>query len=654
MEIAIPTPAPASAEETEHARHDSTASTKKRKRTNMLGPTLYDDDDSDLYDNDQQTKKGKKRKDLSSTNLASLKFSILGRKLETNLEGTLAEELEILQQKQNEVDKEGATRALSLSKTLESLQKDLVCPICYEVLLDPVSLPCGHSFCKDCVDWWVNTSQKSTTTTTTTTTPSPSLSLQQQQQRRQPKCPTCRAPILGLGDVDGIGFSLRVNTCLRACIVALYPNELKERIRGRLSNQKGENGGDHRHGYKAIYDLHESKIYNPVRAMMMAGRASRNDFPLFLVRGGCGVQRSVVMDAQDQCMRLCLALFGPIQHAKINGGSTNNGIRIELCLVQLEEDEIEEGIPLTICPKTDDAEFVVRDRFAGSLIDQSEVQTSDANTGATTTTTTTTTTITTTSHAGETIYLPRGRRQFSSEGRVTFTIPIPTETTSTFLFHHAETGLKLKIVLKSPSKESKSEPGLGDLPVDLDTEQDANENERSDHDDGDDDDDESSKDNDFVYGVGGRGVGEYEDDGFVIPDHAMDDDGDDDKSQDECAVCGLGGELLICDGGDHAEGCKKCFHVQCIGLESIPDGDWICSQCAVKEGFATSSTNGTKGYEFPANSSSDVSSKASSSEASSSVEFDGQENGERLGNTNRALSVRRPSKRRVIEDSDED
>ncbi|KAF1784722.1 WHIM1 domain [Phytophthora cactorum] len=41
----------------------------------------------------------------------------------------------------------------------------------------------------------------------------------------------------------------------------------------------------------------------------------------------------------------------------------------------------------------------------------------------------------------------------------------------------------------------------------------------------------------------------------------------------DCSVCGLGGELLCCDG------CPRAFHVNCIGLEKIPDTEWFCNEC---------------------------------------------------------------------------
>jgi hypothetical protein len=46
-----------------------------------------------------------------------------------------------------------------------------------------------------------------------------------------------------------------------------------------------------------------------------------------------------------------------------------------------------------------------------------------------------------------------------------------------------------------------------------------------------------------------------------------------DCHEDECAVCGLVGELLMCDS------CPRVFHLECVGLQCIPEGDWFCDQC---------------------------------------------------------------------------
>ncbi|MED6198081.1 hypothetical protein PIB30_062687 [Stylosanthes scabra] len=40
-----------------------------------------------------------------------------------------------------------------------------------------------------------------------------------------------------------------------------------------------------------------------------------------------------------------------------------------------------------------------------------------------------------------------------------------------------------------------------------------------------------------------------------------------------CSVCQYGGELVLCDQ------CPSAFHMSCIGLADLPDGDWFCPSC---------------------------------------------------------------------------
>eukprot|EP00934_Nitzschia_sp_Nitz4_P005089 Nitzschia sp. Nitz4//scaffold127_size64804//13733//20288//NITZ4_006174-RA/size64804-augustus-gene-0.51-mRNA-1//1//CDS//3329534744//5079//frame0 len=40
-----------------------------------------------------------------------------------------------------------------------------------------------------------------------------------------------------------------------------------------------------------------------------------------------------------------------------------------------------------------------------------------------------------------------------------------------------------------------------------------------------------------------------------------------------CIICGRSGDVLCCDG------CSNVVHADCVGLDSIPDGDWFCDTC---------------------------------------------------------------------------
>uniref|UniRef100_A0A7R9Z885 PHD-type domain-containing protein n=2 Tax=Pseudictyota dubia TaxID=2749911 RepID=A0A7R9Z885_9STRA len=96
---------------------------------------------------------------------------------------------------------------------------------------------------------------------------------------------------------------------------------------------------------------------------------------------------------------------------------------------------------------------------------------------------------------------------------------------------------------------------------------------------------------------GKEDLDEYEEDGFLVPDDSEGSEkGTDDEDEDDlCCLCQDGGELLVCDGGDHIDGCGRNFHIQCIRRNQIPPGDWICDQCAGESGISC----GIEGHEFP-------------------------------------------------------
>jgi len=520
-----------------------------------------DDDDDDENDVKRQRKKqngNKTNKNDAGVSLDTMKYSILGRKVVTSVEGTLEDELNYLKRKFDGEKKDNDILASSPSPTtLENLQKDLMCPICHEVLLEPLSLSCGHSFCQDCLSWWASSPTYQST-----------LEQQQQQQdKTNPKCPTCRTPITNQG-----GFSsLRVNMCLRACVMAHFAKDLQDRLDLKARATSGENGGRHSLGYVIVTPLEEYGLRIPVR--METNRSSRKSDGVSVI-----VSRTVAMDSDDQCMRLALAVYGPIIGRPDEKECTTT-FRISLCLLHIHEDEAEEGIPFLVGRQTDEEHLISQVTQLSSHVDLSRMGANEQ-------------------------MRPLGRRKLRCDGTLDLSVSFESrKDETTIMLHHGVTGLHLllEIFKNGTPRCSNAMSNNNNVSTNLGTAgnglvENLNVEEQSGGSGcGDDDDDDSSDDNEFVYGVGLSDTGEYENDGFVV--HDADDD-DDAMSHDECCLCGNGGELLVCDGGDHGTGCRKGFHVACVGLDAVPEGDWICSACAEGLGHET---RGIMGYEYPSN-----------------------------------------------------
>ncbi|KAI7738519.1 hypothetical protein M8C21_000223 [Ambrosia artemisiifolia] len=47
-----------------------------------------------------------------------------------------------------------------------------------------------------------------------------------------------------------------------------------------------------------------------------------------------------------------------------------------------------------------------------------------------------------------------------------------------------------------------------------------------------------------------------------------------DEHDDSCGLCGDGGELICCDN------CPSTFHLKCLCVEELPEGNWYCSRCS--------------------------------------------------------------------------
>lgn len=48
--------------------------------------------------------------------------------------------------------------SISMLRSLRKIQKSLDCPLCENILVEPVTIPCGHTFCCSCIDSHVDDS----------------------------------------------------------------------------------------------------------------------------------------------------------------------------------------------------------------------------------------------------------------------------------------------------------------------------------------------------------------------------------------------------------------------------------------------------------------------------------------------------------------
>lgn len=249
-----------------------------RKKKKYPPQDLFaDDDDIQNHDDDD-------------TNVEAMKLRILGRPVVSSYQ---AHDMDLADQV---VDR--------ISQT--ELNRSLQCTICHDTLFNPISLPCGHSYCRECCTWWVSQS------------PSPS-------------CPTCRAAV-----PEGVEW--QVNTALRACITAIVGPQTDRQQAAQRAERRltaGENGGAHSRGYQVIQALQDC----PWRA-----RNSESE-PTWLIR----MRRSIVLDAEDQCRQLAMGVL--LKH----------GSDLSLVLLSMEEDEAEEGFPWIISSQdSDNAELICR------------------------------------------------------------------------------------------------------------------------------------------------------------------------------------------------------------------------------------------------------------------------------------------------------
>ena len=464
------------------------------------------------------------------------------------------------------------------------LRQDLTCPICHDRLYNPVSLMCGHSFCRTCLIWWLNQSDimrnedgrwdESSVNDATTS--------------RGGTCPSCRTPIPA--QQKGKMSLFQINTALKACMDTLYGSEMNQR---RLAEERqkrkatsGEAGGIHQKGCEVLVPLPEEderELNRNDRKDEENGWISifaSSSRPALQRKGsginrGCGanisIRRNNVLDDRDRRYQMSLGLTKCSYSKEERPKGDGRVIDVELCLLAMEEDEVDDsGFPAIVIEGSDDEALICTDNDCIYSCIESCARIlpvfpmEKANESF--------------SILGkafrepniEEIPLARGMIDISGSVRFRFDVKKILEsakikegdTESRLVkvkFCHIDTGAVLELRLPSTNSDDDIEFGPSCKPR---ARTDALRYFMDEDDDEEEEHDENVKN-------------EYEEDGFLVGDYCESEEENDeaDDENDECYICNNGGDLIVCDGGDHAGGCGHAFHLNCINRNEVPPGE---------------------------------------------------------------------------------
>ena len=685
-----------------------------------------------------------------TVSLDAIKYSVLGRAIPSIYDNiqTATPPNYSNQQSSSSSSSIMPTTTTSIFLLQQQLRHELACPICHNLLYNPVSLFCGHSFCQVCLNWWLDRQL---------------LEKQQEQEHQQggrmshrrrrntggrrnirgdgdddfmsdidsgdendsmfasnhknddlhATCPSCRGPIPNnngnhcdngsdVGEQASNKPTIRVNTALKAVLENLFSDEMNQRRRDERQQKRkargGEMGGMHSRGCgvevvpmpmeddelgflrELIRKTTASTILNEggnrdgrkisssrqcedeengwvgmFAISNQPGWSKRNQpeggrYSIYNHGSGAKImiRRNVVLDESDQRYQMSLGftkcVYSIISNKNGVDGDMNNWsvaatdpidsrgvLDIELCLLTMEEDEVEDsGFPMFACEGSDDAALICtsHERAVHSCIQSSArvVSILALEDG-----------MAKSEKEGETLNdnealsalqsvreVPLSRGMIGRDGTVRFRIDvrkvldsisitkegahngdgalkgdIPTLLMVKLRFVHADTGAAMELRLPSRSDTYQMLDGRDGEIVFGARRQDGVVKENDGRtrfllDEIDDDDEESDDE-----------PNEYMEDGFLVngsdeeetdshQDEASfsvdDDDDDDDDDDGECQVCLNGGDLIVCDGGSHGGGCGHLYHIHCIGRRIVPPGNHLTTLCLDESSFMPAST----------------------------------------------------------------
>ncbi|KAL7484091.1 hypothetical protein ACHAW6_009733 [Cyclotella cf. meneghiniana] len=540
---------------------------KRRKRNDSSRFTDSDDDDDD--------------DDNKNISVEKLKQQILGRSLSS---------YDVHKESQGFID-HGSKLILDTSvfadgiTVADHLRPHLSCPVCFERMYNPVSLLCGHSFCRKCLMWWLNRSDAERSDYV-------EISFQ-----IFGTCPSCRNPIVG----ENKDKLFQVNTALKACMDSLYGSEMNQRRLAENREQRkatsGELGGAHQRGCEVLVALSKEDEIGWGRNRM---KDEENGWVSLYASSDNGrrgatvfIRRSIVLDDCDHRYQLSLGFT----KCTLFKGTKGSIVDVELCLLGMEEDEIDDsGFPVLVTEGSDDEALICtgNDRVhtciesSARIASASELEKKK-----------TFSCFKSESNEHNIKEVPLSRGMIGKDGSVRFRInighvleneslesdenPSPQSLMKEprlvkLIFCHVDTGATLEFRIPSSNEDDASSDGeiefgakgrrerIGASRFIMDA-------------DGEEDHDEPNQ---------------YEVDGFVVGSQDTDEGSDE---EDGCDVCKHGGDLIVCDGGDNDGGCGKSFHLECINRREVPPGDWICGACANNLGINV----GIEGHEYAHN-----------------------------------------------------
>ncbi|KAL7542744.1 hypothetical protein ACHAXR_012042 [Thalassiosira sp. AJA248-18] len=588
--------------------------------------------------------------------------------------------------------------------------------------------------------------------------------LENHGENRCGTCPSCREPIPNSNDKGNNNnnrpnWNIQINTALKSVLDTLYGSEMNQRRlaeeRQKLKAQSGEMGGLHTRGCEEIVplpkeeneldwlltsdknnghygvttnrddeengwiSLYASATTTTASSMNQQQQGSRRSLGYSSQRSGSGgsssisIRRNVVLDDCDQRYQLSLGLTrctyssniskNSISAAKLGNGPSMSGgvLDIELCLLAMEEDEVDDsGFPTFVNEGDDDEALIctgsdrihtciessVRvvptetlDRKAVSNVFGSRFGNGGGGSNNEE------------SRVIREVTLSRG--MIGRDGSVRFRIDMQKALESATMmggdeeqvgggaggggdddddngkkgtatsfqvvklrFRHVDTGAVLELRLPSKSEVDEKMQGGSDDEIEFCgvKKQPVAKNDASryllndDHygeEHSDDEPNEYQEDDFLVHGT---------QDSDEFDSNEEEEHGDDDVDDDgECEICKNGGDLIVCDGGDHEGGCGHMYHVHCIGRGMIPPGDWICNTCANDLGMDV----GIKGHEWEVDDEEEDVEKADEEEEDEETEatkskplvIDDSDDDESI-----APAVQIKKKPLVIDDSDDD